>query len=136
MLRLLTLFALLALTLDACRGGYYSCERKIKDSHTIRKDSLYIPVKNNKIVLYSPSRPDAKILKYDPFLSLYLIEDTKKFAYPFDINMRLQLGTAVVDARHAHEGHIVKNQIGLNSLAQYTYMQKSPALPCQAAVSY
>ncbi|MDF1882426.1 PDZ domain-containing protein [Sulfurimonas sp. SAG-AH-194-C21] len=126
-----TLFILttfLLLNLYACQGGYFSCIAKIKDSQTIQKNSLYIPVKNNKLLVYSKYKPKAKILKYDPFLSLYLIEDKKKFQYPFSINMRLQLGSAIVNDKVSKEGKTLKNQIGLNSLALYSTKFTKPAL--------
>jgi len=128
LLRLLLLCNLFLLNLFACQGGYYSCVQKVKDSHTIQKNSLYIPVKNHKILVYSQKKPAGKILKEDPFLSLYLIKATKSFAYPFDVNMRLQLGTAIVNAKRAQEGKILKHQIGLNSLARYSAKVKLPAL--------
>ena len=128
MLRLFVLFNLLLLNLYACQGGYASCIKKIKDSHTIQKNSLYIPVKNHKLLVYSKHKPKSKILKYDPFLSLYLIEDRKKFAYPFDINMRLQLGSAMVTNRVSKEGKILKNQVGLNSLAVFSEKLITPSL--------
>jgi hypothetical protein len=126
--RLFTLLTLLFLNSFACQGGYSSCIAKIKDSHTIQNNSLYIPVKNHKLLVYSKIKPDTKILKYDPFLSLYLIEDRKKFPYPFNINMRLQLGTAMVNATRAKEGKFFTNQIGLNNLANYKVKLKKPAL--------
>ncbi len=128
MFRLFTLFTLLFLNSFACQGGYNSCISKIKDSHTIQNNSLYIPVAKHKLLVYSQIKPDAKILKYDPFLSLYLIEDRKKFPYPFDVNMRLQLGTAIVNEKIAKEGKILANQIGLNRLAHYNAKVKRPAL--------
>jgi len=127
-LRLFTLLALLFLNSFACEGGYKSCIAKVKDSKTIQNNSLLIPVKNHKLLIYSKQRPNAKILKYDPFLSLYLVEDRKKFPYPFDINMRLQLGSAIVDAKRAKEGRFIENQIGLNSFAKYSETLSSPAL--------
>lgn len=128
MLHLFVLANLLLLNIYACEGGYFSCIEKIKDSHTIQNNSLYIPVKNNKLLVYSPYEPQGKILKYDPFLSLYLMEDKKKFHYPFSINMRLQLGSAIVNDRVSKEGKILTNQIGLNTLAVYTTNFKNPAL--------
>ena len=128
MLRLFVLTQLLLLNIYACEGGYFSCIAKIKDSYTIQTNSLYIPVQNNKVLVYSPCRPQAKIIKYDPFLSLYLIEDKHNFKYPFSINMRLQLGSAIVNDKVSKEGKIVKNQIGLNSLGIYTTHFKKPAL--------
>ena len=126
--RLFTLLTLLFFNSFACIGGYNSCIAKIKDSHTLQNKTLFIPVKNNRLLVYSKQKPKAKILKYDPFLSLYLIEDRKKFPYPFDINMHLQLGTAIVDAKRAKEGRFRKNQIGLNSLAIYSEKLNAPAL--------
>lgn len=128
MFRLFIAFNLLLLNLLACEGGYSSCIAKIKDSKTIQAHSLYIPVKNNKLLVYSSHKPNAKILKHDPFLSLYLIEDRKKFQYPFDINMRLQLGSAVVTSKSSKEGKILYNQIGLNSLGVYSTKLNRPAI--------
>lgn len=128
MLRLFVAFHLLLLNLIACQGGYASCVAKVKDSKTIQSDSLFIPVKNSKLLVYSPRRPQGKILKEDPFLSLYLLNKEQKFNYPFDINMRLQLGSAVVNERDSKEGKFLRNQIGLNSLALYSSKLSMPAL--------
>ncbi len=128
MFRLFLLTQFFLVTIYACQAGYASCIAKIKDSHTIQENSLFIPIRNNELLVYSLFRPNAKILKYDPFLSLYLIKDRKKFAYPFALNMRLQLGTALVNAKRAKEGKIVKNQIGLNTLGVYSAKLRTPAL--------
>ena len=120
MLRLFIIFNLLLLNLFACKGGYNSCIQKINDSNSIEKNALFIPVKGNKRLIYSLCTPKAKILKHDPLLGLYLVEDRSKFAYDFDINMRLQLGSAIVEKKRSIEGKIVKNQVGLNSLAKYS----------------
>lgn len=104
MLRLFILTSFLLLNLYACEGGYFSCIAKIKDSQTIEDNTLYIPVKNDKLLVYSQYKPKAKILKYDPF----------------SLNMRLQLGSAIVNDKVSKEGKILKNQIGLNSLGVYS----------------
>jgi len=127
-LRLFILLHLLLLNIYACQGGYSSCIAKIKDSHTIQKNALYIPVSKHRLLVYSKQKPQAKILKYDPFLSLYLIKDEAKFTYPFSVNMRLQLGTAIVNNKTSKEGKTLTNQIGLNSLAHYTAKFAKPAL--------
>lgn len=128
MFRLFIALNLLLFNLLACEGGYDSCVAKLRDSKTLQNNSLYIPVKHNRLLVYSLEKPKGKILKHDPFLSLYLLEDKKKFKYPFDVNMRLQLGSAVVNSRVAKEGRVLKNQIGLNSLASYTSKLTTPAL--------
>jgi len=127
-IRLVLLLNLLLLNLYACKGGYASCIQKIDDSNSIQNNFLSIPVINNKRLIYSKQRPNAKILKHDPFLSLYLVEDRSDFKYDFEINMRLQLGVAAVNKTEAIEGKIVKRQIGLNHLATFSEKVISPAL--------
>ncbi|MBA1432734.1 MAG: PDZ domain-containing protein [Epsilonproteobacteria bacterium] len=126
--RLFALTTLLFLNLYACKGGYASCVAKVKDSHAIQNSSLFIPISKTTRLVYAQNKPHAKILKQDPFLSLYLVEDKHPFAYPFDINMRLQLGTAMVTDKLAKEGKFVRNQVGLNTLAKYSEKLIYPAL--------
>lgn len=120
MFRLFTLLGLLFLNLYACKGGYDSCKQKVLDSQTIQACTLAIPVQKHQRVVYSQTPPKEKILKHDPFLSLYLIEDKKGFAYPFRINMQEQLGIASVSTKTPVEGKIIKKQIGLNTLAIFS----------------
>ncbi|WP_304544755.1 DUF7488 domain-containing protein [Sulfurimonas microaerophilic] len=126
--RLFLLLNLLLLNLYACKNGYFSCVAKTKDSKTIQNDSLSIPIKGDKRLVYSKKIPNAKILKHDPFLNLYIIKDKKHFKYPFDINMRLQLGSAVVTDKTFKEGKVLKEQVGLNTLGTYSAKIKTPAL--------
>ncbi len=122
MLRAFLAFAFVFLNLQAasCRGGYSSCKQKVIDSKSIQNSTLQIPLKKHQRVIFSTTTPHAKILKHDPFLSLYLIEDKKGFRYPFRINMRTPLGVAAVNNKMAIEGKIVKKQIGLNSFATFS----------------
>jgi len=126
--RLFVLASLLFINLYACKGGYAACVAKVKDSHAVINSTLSIPISHNRRLVYSLHKPNAKILKYDPFLSLYLIKDPQPFAYPFTINMRLQLGTAMVNNRSSCEGKFIQNQIGLNSLARYSEPLLTPSL--------
>lgn len=135
MFRLFIALNFLLLNLYACKGGYDSCIKKINDSKTIQNNSLLIPIENSKLLIYSKNIPNAKILKYDPFLSLYLVEDPKSFPYPFDINMRLQLGSSIVNARDAKEGKILKNQVGLNSFATFSQKHNTPSLVMSSCCS-
>ena len=128
MLRVILLIPLISFNLFACKGGYDSCKQKIIDSHTIKNKTLQIPIQYTKRVIFSKKMPNGNIVKYDPFLSLYLIEDKKPFAYPYDINMRLQLGTAILNTKKAKEGKFLHNQIGLNSFAKYNQTLGIPAL--------
>ncbi len=128
MLRLFVALNLLLLNLYACKGGYSSCRDKIIDSKSISNSRVQIPVKKNQRIIFSKTTPDSKIIKYDPFLSLYLVEDKKGFKYPFKINNRVILGTAVVNKKEAVEGKILKNQIGLNNFAIFSESVRVPAL--------
>jgi len=127
-IRLFLLLPFFVFNLYACEGGYASCVQKVKDSHTLKNSGIYIPLQNQQRLVFSKTKPNAKILKYDKFLSLYLVKDTHPFAYPFDLNMRLQLGTALVDTKHAEEGKFTQEQIGLNNLAKYSEKLFYPAL--------
>ena len=128
MFRTLFVLHLFIIPLLACKGGYNSCKSKIIDSKTIQNNSLFIPVSSYNRLVFSAKKPKGKILKYDPFLSLYLVKSTKKFKYPFKINNHLALGYASVNAKRSIEGKIIKQQIGLDSFAQFSDKITSPAL--------
>ncbi|MDY0121990.1 MAG: PDZ domain-containing protein [Sulfurimonas sp.] len=128
MFRLCFALLLSSVALFACEGGFDSCIAKVKDSHTIQKNKLSIPLKNNQKLLYSQTTPNKKILKHDPFLSLYLVEEKNNFPYPFVINNHLSLGYAGVNEKFAIEGKMTQHQIGLNQFAHFNEALFAPAL--------
>ena len=128
MLRLFVALNLLLLNLYACKGGYDSCKNKINDSNSISNNTLQIPVEKNQRIIFSKTTPSGKILKYDPYLLLYLVEDKKGFKHPFKTNHRLILGTAVVNKKEAVEGKVLQHQIGLNSFATFSECITVPSL--------
>lgn len=128
MLRLFVALNLLLLNLYACKGGYDSCKNKINDSNSISNNIVQIPIEKNQRIIFSRTTPNETILKYDPFLSLYLVEDKKRFKYPFTINNRLILGTAVVSQKEAVEGKVLQHQIGLNRFALFSECITVPSL--------
>ncbi|MCK4975058.1 MAG: PDZ domain-containing protein, partial [Sulfurimonas sp.] len=128
MFRLFLALNFLLLNLYACKGGFEACRLKTIHSDAIFNQTLQIPVENNKRLLFSKTAPDAKIIKYDPYLSLYLVEDKKNFKHPFRINSKLSLGTAAVNNEIVVEGKIVKKQIGLNSFASYSEPLFAPSI--------
>ncbi len=128
MFRLFLALNLLLLNIYACKGGYDSCKLKINDSNSIQKNIINLPIKKNQRLVFSTTTPEGKILKHDPYLSLYLIEDKKGFSYPFRINNRLTLGTATVNKSRAVEGKIKKRQIGLNRLATFSETVDVPSV--------
>ncbi|MDD2652093.1 MAG: PDZ domain-containing protein [Sulfurimonas sp.] len=128
MLRLLVALHLFFLSLYACQDGLDSCRQKVVDSESIVEQTVQIPLKNNQRLVFSATPPNAKIIKHDSYLSLYLIEDEKKFKYPFLINMNVALGLIGVDNKRVVEGKIVKKQIGLNTLATFSEPLSAPSL--------
>ena len=128
MFRLFLLFNLLLFDTFACSGTNNSCVQKVNDANAIINTTLSIPVKNKKRLLYSQTPPQEKILKSDPFLGLYLVEDREKFAYDFDFSSRVKLQNSVVNKKMATQGKILSAQVGLNALAQFNKPYDSPAL--------
>ena len=128
MLRLFLLTALFFLNLQACKNGYFTCVKKANDAKVFRQNSLVIPVKYNRCLIYSTTQPNATIIKADPFLNLYLVKKKHNFKYPFEINMRLQLGSAAIYKKQFFEGRVVRKQVGLNKLAKYSAKSPHPAL--------
>ena len=128
MFRLFIVLNLLLLNLFACKGGFDSCKQKILDSNAIQNKQLNIPVNKNQRLLYSKTKPNAKVLKHDKFLNLYLVVDKKPFKYPFRVNNKLTLGTAAINNKVVLEGKIVKHQIGLNKLASYNQPLYVPSI--------
>lgn len=130
MLRLLAILALLFFNLQAtCNGGYSSCLQKVIDSKSIQNQVIQIPITQNQRLVFSTSLPSSyKIIKSDPFLSLYLVEDKNCFRYPFTINNHLTLGQAAVNNKKAVEVKITKNQIGLNKFAGFNEALFVPAV--------
>jgi hypothetical protein len=126
--RLFLILNLFFLNIYACKGGHDSCKLKATDSNTILTNGVSIPVSKHKRLVYSKSTPNAKILKHDPFLNLYLIEDKKGFKYPFVMNNRIPLGVASIDKKNIIEGKITKKQIGLNSFALFSEVVSYPSI--------
>lgn len=129
MLRFFLALHLLFFNLYACKGGFTSCVQKAKDANVVQNASLSIPVASKQTLVYTHKTPKAKIIKYDPFLSLYIIKEQKNFPYPYDITMRLELATAILNEKQAKAGKFLQKQVGLNSLGIYSQsLNAYPAL--------
>ena len=81
MLRVFLALNILLLSLFACKGGYKSCKLKINNLNVIQNQNISIPLKNNQTLIYSTSPVNAKIIKHDPFLNLYLVESKKIYSF-------------------------------------------------------
>ncbi|MEA2099913.1 MAG: PDZ domain-containing protein [Campylobacterota bacterium] len=132
MLRVLLLLNLLFLNIYACKGGYESCKRKIIDSSTIVNQNLEIPISKRERLIFTQDittlNKNTKIIKQNPFLSLYLVKGKKYFRYPFNFNKHHSLGVASVNKRIAIEGKIKKRQVGLNNFAIFNTPPFTPSL--------
>ncbi len=127
MLRL-WLLLFLAAEIFACQGSNNSCVQKIIDANAIQGKILSLPVRANKRVLFSSTKPNAIILKADPFLGLYLIDDLQKFPYDFEFNTKLKLPNAVVDTKGYMQGQLQHRQVGLSQLGTFSKPHRAPAL--------
>ncbi len=128
MLRVFIALHLLLLSLLACNGSYKSCQIKTKNLHVVQDASLVVPLQNNQTLIYSREPVNAKVIKHDPFLNLYLVKSKKYLRYPFRINNKLSLSQASVSDSCVTEGKIKTKQIGLNALATYTKPIVAPSL--------
>lgn len=128
MLRVFLALNILLLSLFACKGGYKSCKLKTNNLNVIQNQKLSIPLKNNQTLIYSRSAVNAKIIKHDPFLNLYLVKSKKPTQFPFLINNKLSLGMASVDKQMVIEGELKVKQVGLNSQATFSEAIFAPSL--------
>lgn len=124
--RLALLFTFLFSSLYGCR--YDSCQQKIFDSSSQKKDSLHIAIRKGVDLVYSKKPLTKNILKYDPFLSLYLVKRPHNFPYPFQIILNRDLPVAIVNSYTTLPGKIVQKQVGLNKFAKFSKEIKAPAL--------
>lgn len=128
MFRLFVALSLLFLNLYSVDDSIETCKLKVIDSKSIVNQTLQIPLKNNQRLIFSTTPPNAMILKHDPYLSLYLVEDKKSFKHPFVVNGKAGSGTFGVDNKSVIEGKILKNQEGLNSFATFSKHLSAPSL--------
>jgi len=119
---------LLLLSLYACEGTFSPCVNKVKDSQSIYKNTPTVLVQNHQRIVYTRNTPNAAVVKHDPFLSLYLVKDETGFAYSFSFDAKLQLKTAIVNAKEAKAGKILQKEIGLNNFAKYSKSLSGAAL--------
>jgi len=128
MLRVFFALNIIFVSLLACKGGYQTCIKKVKYANVFQNQTIQIPISKHKKLIYSNMKPNAEIIKYDPFLNLYLVKDKRSYKHPFRTNYNLPLGYASVDNNMAIEGVIKKNQIGLDRFATFSEVVSTPAL--------
>lgn len=103
-----------------CKEGHRLCLKKVKDSNSISNSKLQVPIAKHKRVVFCTTKPSGKILKHDPYLGLYLIEDKKGFLYPFKIDKKTPKRLWAVNNKMVISGKIIKKQVGLNNFATFS----------------
>jgi len=76
----------------------------------------------------STSKPNADIVKYDPFLSLYLVKNKEPFAYPFTLDTTKKSPLAMVSDTKSCQANVAQRQLGLNSFAKLREPLIAPSL--------
>lgn len=118
---LLTLSILSITWLSACPKDFQSSYQKVVDSKALSNRQIFIPLGHKNYLYYSGHKPqNVQILKYDPFLSLYLLNSKKSFPYPFKINMHYNAPLALINKSGTYKGNITQHQRGLNSFATFS----------------
>lgn len=126
--RFLLVFFCFHTTLLACSNSYELCSKKIRDANVITTTSVSVPLQNSKRVVFTLSKSQENVLKYDPFLSLYLIEDRSNFAFPFSFDIERTNSFACADSTMAIEGDISRHQFGLDRFALFSKVVSAPSL--------
>lgn len=127
MLRVFIALNLLFLNLLAC-NSFKACRLKTIESHALGVNSFHIPLKGKYILLTEKPSSDLKIIKSDPFLSLYLVKEKKTFKYPFILSNDSHVKQASLNNKMIIRGKIAKKQIGINSLATFSKVVSFPSL--------
>ena len=120
MLRLFLLLNLSLLTAFACSGGYPTCQQKLQDSNSISNNQIQLLVKKHQRLLFSTTIPKKNIIKYDQFLSLYLVEDKKGFAYPFRFARNSSNVVGAINSTSITKGRVTEPQMGLTTLGRFS----------------
>ena len=118
------LFSTLFLSLPLFAQLDYSlCSKKLNDSHSIKNGTLALSVaKNSRLYFQSPPK-NLKIVKSNHFLSLYLVEATDEFSYPFELKHSYK-SLVLLEEESQKKIKVTKHQLGLNSFAQTNSVSK------------
>jgi len=128
MLRLCCFLLLVVTSALASKGSYELCIEKIQENQIVYNNSIVIPVDAKRELIYTKTLPKRKILKADPFLSLYLVQKQEDLQYPFTLDGTLGLETVCKTDKQAQTLQIMQEQIGLNQFAKLNKKLKTPAL--------
>jgi hypothetical protein len=102
-----------------CESGFESCLQKVNDLHVVQNDTLQIPLKQKKLLIYS-NKPLNNTMKSDPFLGLYLIKAKYAVSHPFKFHKTLPYSQLASVSTGITCGNITHPQKGLEHLATFS----------------
>jgi hypothetical protein len=104
------------------------CKQKADDSNTFINGTISLATSKNLRLVYSHQSPLKNIIKFDPFLSLYLVKSEKSFAYPFLFVKKNKNKSLLISKDKQISVNIISHQIGLNSFATLSKEVKNSSL--------
>lgn len=131
--RALAAAALFAVLLSAaCPEDSMICQEKFTDNATVRNGILSLPVSTDTTLVYSVTPPPQSI-KQDPFLGLYLVRASVANPHVYVVTGKRSQDLTAIEVHTAIKGKIVKEQAGINMLAQFDRSLVAPGVlngPC------
>lgn len=128
-LRRLSFFTLFfTLTLYATPQDFKSCQLKYQVSSVELDDTEGFAVDKEYVLFYSEKEPSFTVIKRDPFLGLNLMKTDRSFKHIFKFYNHQPKQLAAVLPYEVAEGKVLSEQIGLNTLAQFSNTSKTNAL--------
>jgi PDZ domain-containing protein len=115
-----SLFFLLPLTLLSAPIDFKSCQLKYQVSSIAIGKTQAFAVEGEYALYYSQQEPSGEVIKRDPFLGLNLIKAPKPFKHIFKFYNNDPKELAAILPNRVHEGRIVSEQVGLNTLGKFS----------------
>ena len=123
-----SLFFLLPITLLSSPVDFKSCQLKYQVSSIAIAKTQGFAVDSQYALYYSEKEPTGIVIKRDPFLGLNLVKAPKPFKHIFKFYNNDPELLAAVLPKKVSEGKIVREQIGLNQLGQFSKTVEENAL--------
>jgi len=114
------LFFLPPLTLFSAPIDFKSCQLKYQVSSIAIGKTQGFAVDTQYALYYSQKEPRGDVIKRDPFLGLNLVKAPKPFKHIFKFYNNDPKELAATLPKQVSEGKIISEQIGLNTLGQFS----------------
>jgi len=122
------LFFLPPITLLSAPIDFKSCQLKYQVSSIAIGQTQGFAVDSQYALYYSQKEPIGDVIKRDPFLGLNLVKAPKPFKHIFKFYNNDPKELAAILPKQVSEGKIISEQIGLNTLAQFSTEVEENAL--------